>query len=98
MTYFEIEIRRNSPTFVGYCFRIRQVHNWTVEQTAEWLSTNVELPQYVPVFIIKRVTGAHLPRLNFLLLFFSLLQLLLFFSQTKNDFTLMLIRRTFRAG
>lgn len=40
-----------------------EVHNWTVEQTAEWLSINVELPQYVPSFIIKRVTGAHLPRL-----------------------------------
>lgn len=40
-----------------------EVHNWTVEQTADWLATNVELPQYVPSFIIKRVTGAHLPRL-----------------------------------
>lgn len=40
-----------------------QVHNWTVEQTCDWLSTSVELPQYVPNFIKHRVTGAHLPRL-----------------------------------
>lgn len=40
-----------------------QVHNWTVEQTSEWLATNVELPQYIPNFIQHRVTGATLPRL-----------------------------------
>ncbi|XP_050442329.1 stromal interaction molecule homolog isoform X1 [Adelges cooleyi] len=40
-----------------------EVHNWTVEQTCDWLATSVELPQYVPVFINYRVTGAHLPRL-----------------------------------
>lgn len=42
---------------------ISKVHNWTVEQTCDWLSTSVELPQYVPIFIKHRVTGAHLPRL-----------------------------------
>lgn len=40
-----------------------EVHNWTIEQTSEWLSTNVELPQYVNSFIQHRVTGATLPRL-----------------------------------
>jgi len=40
-----------------------EVHNWTVEQTTEWLSSTVELPQYVPLFIMHRVTGATLPRL-----------------------------------
>ena len=40
-----------------------QVHNWTVEQTSEWLATNVELPQYIPNFLLHRVTGATLPRL-----------------------------------
>ncbi|PSN40395.1 Stromal interaction molecule, partial [Blattella germanica] len=39
------------------------VHNWTVEQTTEWLATNVELPQYIPNFIQHGVTGATLPRL-----------------------------------
>ncbi|RZF41905.1 hypothetical protein LSTR_LSTR005673, partial [Laodelphax striatellus] len=39
-----------------------EVHNWTVEQTTEWLTSSVELPQYVPVFIVNRVTGASLPR------------------------------------
>lgn len=39
-----------------------QVHNWTVEQTTEWLEKNVELPQYMKTFIDHRVTGATLPR------------------------------------
>lgn len=45
-----------------------EVHNWTIEQTSEWLTTNVELPQYVPNFIQHRVTGATLPRFYFYLL------------------------------
>ncbi|XP_060826920.1 stromal interaction molecule homolog isoform X1 [Bombus pascuorum] len=40
-----------------------EVHNWTIEQTSEWLASNVDLPQYVPTFIQHRVTGATLPRL-----------------------------------
>ncbi|KAI4499603.1 hypothetical protein M0802_005173 [Mischocyttarus mexicanus] len=40
-----------------------EVYNWTTEQTIEWLTTIVELPQYVPIFIQHRVTGATLPRL-----------------------------------
>ncbi|XP_018357308.1 PREDICTED: stromal interaction molecule homolog isoform X3 [Trachymyrmex septentrionalis] len=40
-----------------------EVHNWTIEQTSEWLTSNVELPQYVPTFIQHRITGATLPRL-----------------------------------
>nr|QZZ63291.1 stromal interaction molecule-like protein [Leptinotarsa decemlineata] len=40
-----------------------EVHNWTVEQTTDWLTTYVELPQYVPKFLENRVTGANLPRL-----------------------------------
>ncbi|KAG8235492.1 hypothetical protein J437_LFUL015719 [Ladona fulva] len=40
-----------------------EVHNWTVEQTVEWLATNVELPQYIPNFINNQVNGAALPRL-----------------------------------
>ncbi|XP_015517565.1 stromal interaction molecule homolog isoform X1 [Neodiprion lecontei] len=40
-----------------------EVHNWTIEQTSEWLTSNVDLPQYVPTFIQHRVTGATLPRL-----------------------------------
>lgn len=39
-----------------------EVHNWTVEQTTEWLTTSVDLPQYVPSFITHKVTGANLPR------------------------------------
>ncbi|XP_018579968.1 stromal interaction molecule homolog isoform X2 [Anoplophora glabripennis] len=40
-----------------------EVHNWTVEQTTDWLTTCVELPQYAPHFINYKVTGANLPRL-----------------------------------
>ena len=47
----------------GLIYVYFQVHNWTVEQTSEWLATNVELPQYIPNFIQHRVTGATLPRL-----------------------------------
>ena len=39
-----------------------EVHNWTVEQTAEWLVTNVDLPQYKEVFIREAVTGNQLPK------------------------------------
>ncbi|XP_023948270.2 stromal interaction molecule homolog isoform X2 [Bicyclus anynana] len=40
-----------------------EVHNWTVEQTVEWLSESVDLPQYKAQFLQHRVTGATLPRL-----------------------------------
>ena len=39
-----------------------EVHNWTVEQTVEWLSTNVDLPQYKEVFIKEAITGNLLPK------------------------------------
>lgn len=39
-----------------------EVHNWTVEQTSEWLAVSIDLPQYVPSFIQNRVNGAALPR------------------------------------
>ncbi|XP_050296205.1 stromal interaction molecule homolog [Anthonomus grandis grandis] len=40
-----------------------EVHNWTVEQTTDWLVNNVHLPQYVPNFVQHKVKGANLPRL-----------------------------------
>ncbi|CAB3251695.1 unnamed protein product [Arctia plantaginis] len=40
-----------------------EVRNWTVEQTVEWLSQSVDLPQYKTLFLQHRVTGATLPRL-----------------------------------
>lgn len=40
-----------------------EVHNWTVEQTTEWLTASVGLPQYIPNFLQNKVTGIHLPRL-----------------------------------
>ncbi|KAM8718312.1 hypothetical protein ACLKA7_001011 [Drosophila subpalustris] len=40
-----------------------EVHNWTIEQTTDWLSQSVQLPQYVDLFKLHKVTGAALPRL-----------------------------------
>ncbi|XP_059061128.1 stromal interaction molecule homolog isoform X3 [Achroia grisella] len=40
-----------------------EVHNWTVEQTVDWLSQSVDLPQYKTLFLQHKVTGATLPRL-----------------------------------
>ncbi|XP_045539446.1 stromal interaction molecule homolog isoform X2 [Papilio machaon] len=40
-----------------------EVHNWTTEQTVEWLSQSVDLPQYRSLFLQHKITGATLPRL-----------------------------------
>ncbi|XP_049549440.1 stromal interaction molecule homolog isoform X3 [Anopheles darlingi] len=40
-----------------------EVHNWTVDQTTEWLAQSVQLPQYVHLFRLHKVTGKVLPRL-----------------------------------
>ncbi|KAH8343243.1 hypothetical protein KR059_007525 [Drosophila kikkawai] len=40
-----------------------EVHNWTIEQTTDWLAQSVQLPQYVELFKLHKVTGAALPRL-----------------------------------
>ncbi|KRG07770.1 uncharacterized protein Dmoj_GI14178, isoform C [Drosophila mojavensis] len=40
-----------------------EVHNWTIEQTTDWLAQSVQLPQYVDLFKQHKVTGAALPRL-----------------------------------
>jgi len=40
-----------------------EVHNWTVEQTAEWLSVFVGLPQYQQIFTQLSINGTYLPRL-----------------------------------
>jgi len=39
-----------------------EVHNWTVEQTVDWLRNNVDLPQYSEIFIKEGVDGRKLPR------------------------------------
>ncbi|XP_075159195.1 stromal interaction molecule isoform X3 [Haematobia irritans] len=40
-----------------------EVHNWTIEQTTDWLAQSVQLPQYVDLFKQHKVSGAALPRL-----------------------------------
>ncbi|XP_069025839.1 stromal interaction molecule 2 isoform X2 [Embiotoca jacksoni] len=40
-----------------------EVHNWTMEDTVQWLQESVELPQYEKNFRDFRVTGNTLPRI-----------------------------------
>ncbi|XP_053212443.1 stromal interaction molecule homolog [Panonychus citri] len=44
-------------------WRVSEVHNWTVDETLDWLSTSLELPQYVDIFLNHKVDGTTLPRL-----------------------------------
>nr|XP_046197333.1 stromal interaction molecule 2-like [Oncorhynchus gorbuscha] len=39
------------------------VHNWTTEDTVQWLKESVELPQYETSFREFRINGNTLPRL-----------------------------------
>lgn len=39
-----------------------EVHNWTSEETVEWLVNQVELPQYVQIFQQNAIDGSSLPR------------------------------------
>ena len=45
-----------------HTWRKSEVHNWTVSQTIEWLSLNVELPQYAENFKRHGVNGSKLPQ------------------------------------
>lgn len=44
-------------------WQVSEVHNWTVEETIEWLVNCVELPQYVKAFEENGVDGSTLPRM-----------------------------------
>ncbi|XP_064481903.1 stromal interaction molecule homolog isoform X2 [Ornithodoros turicata] len=44
-------------------WQVSEVHNWTVEDTIEWLVNCVELPQYVKTFEDNSVDGSTLPRM-----------------------------------
>ncbi|XP_037087466.1 stromal interaction molecule homolog [Pollicipes pollicipes] len=44
-------------------WRRSAVHNWTTEQTVEWLVLHVHLPQYREVFELHHIAGPSLPRL-----------------------------------
>ncbi|KAM6959658.1 stromal interaction molecule 2 isoform 2-T2 [Tautogolabrus adspersus] len=44
-------------------WKTSEVHNWTMEDTVQWLKESVELPQYETNFRDFRVTGNTLPRL-----------------------------------
>jgi len=40
-----------------------QVYNWTVQQTVDWLSNNLDLPQYGTKFQDEKINGSMLPLL-----------------------------------
>lgn len=44
-------------------WQVSEVHNWTMEETIEWLVSCVELPQYVKAFEENGVDGSTLPRM-----------------------------------
>uniref|UniRef100_H2UKS7 Stromal interaction molecule 2 n=1 Tax=Takifugu rubripes TaxID=31033 RepID=H2UKS7_TAKRU len=44
-------------------WKTSEVHNWTMEDTVQWLKDSVELPQYEKNFRDFRVTGNTLPRI-----------------------------------
>ncbi|KAL3222055.1 hypothetical protein MRX96_050117, partial [Rhipicephalus microplus] len=44
-------------------WQVSEVHNWTVEETIEWLVSCVELPQYAKTFEENAVDGSTLPRM-----------------------------------
>lgn len=45
------------------CWKTSEVHNWTTEETVQWLKECVELPQYEKNFRDFKVTGNTLPRI-----------------------------------
>ena len=45
-----------------HTWRKGEVHNWTVTQTVDWLTINVELPQYAEHFMRHGVNGSLLPQ------------------------------------
>jgi len=45
-----------------HTWRKGEVHNWTVSQTIDWLTLNVELPQYADNFKRHGVNGSRLPQ------------------------------------
>ncbi|XP_074604702.1 stromal interaction molecule isoform X2 [Brevipalpus obovatus] len=42
---------------------ISAVHNWSVDETCDWLSTSLELPEYIEIFQQKQINGTALPRM-----------------------------------
>lgn len=54
-------------------WKISAVHNWSVEQTVDWLCNIVELPQYRTKFEQNAIDGIALPRLAANLQFFNIL-------------------------
>ena len=60
------------------------VHNWTLEDTLQWLIEFVELPQYEKNFRDNNVKGTTLPRWVFII------QVVFFFLLLENKVTFQL--------
>ena len=60
------------------------VHNWTLEDTLQWLIEFVELPQYEKNFRDNNVKGTTLPRWVFII------QVFFFFLLLENKVTFQL--------
>ena len=43
-------------------WKVSPVHNWTVEETVNWLCDIIELPKYKDKFLQHSVNGVALPR------------------------------------
>lgn len=43
-------------------WKVSEVHNWTLEETLEWLKNSVKLPQYADLFTQNQIDGTTLPR------------------------------------
>ncbi|CAG04573.1 unnamed protein product, partial [Tetraodon nigroviridis] len=54
---------RTRPLTLCLVLSLHPVHNWTMEDTVQWLKDSVELPQYEKNFRDFRVTGNTLPRI-----------------------------------
>ncbi len=50
-----------STNYLTFSFSF-SAHNWTVGETARWVSESVELPEYGAIFIEREVDGESLPR------------------------------------
>ena len=60
-TSFHLKDKEITVKDLWQTWRYSEVHNWTVDQTIEWLTKNCELSQYSEHFQTHKVSGAKLP-------------------------------------
>ncbi|KAF2353332.1 Stromal interaction molecule Orai1-activating region [Trinorchestia longiramus] len=62
-------LHNNSDRFISvqdlwHLWKRSEVHNWTVEETVQWMSDTVGLPQYAETIVSHAINGSYLPRLT----------------------------------